>query len=45
MATFCVAASEGILDEVAVYRYLKDWWLPHVVESDRQYRDFAESKL
>jgi hemerythrin-like metal-binding protein len=44
MATFCVAASEGIQDEAAVYHYLKDWWLPHILESDMQYRDFAESK-
>ena len=44
MATFCVAASEGIQDEAAVYHYLKDWWLPHILESDMQYRHFVESK-
>jgi hemerythrin len=45
MATFSMAAAEGVPDEAAVHRYLKDWLLSHILESDMQYRSFAESKL
>ena len=45
MAGFSMAASEGVQDETAVHRYLKDWLLSHILESDMQYRPFVESKL
>jgi hemerythrin len=45
MGTFNMAAAEDIQDEAAVHRYLKDWWLSHILESDMQYRLFAESTL
>ena len=45
MAAFSMAAAEGVPDEVAVHRYLKAWLLSHILESDMQYRSFAESKL
>ena len=45
MGSFNMAASEDIQDEAAVHRYLKDWWLSHILESDMQYRLFAESTL
>jgi hemerythrin-like metal-binding protein len=45
MGAFNMAASEDIQDEAAVHRYLKDWWLSHILESDMQYRAFAESTL
>jgi hemerythrin-like metal-binding protein len=44
MVTFSMATAEGVQDEAAVHRYLNDWWLLHLVESDMQYRDFVESK-
>ena len=44
MGAFNMAASEDIQDEAAVHRYLKDWWLSHILESDMQYRTFAASK-
>jgi PAS domain S-box-containing protein/hemerythrin-like metal-binding protein len=45
MAAFSMAASDGVQDETAVHRYLKDWLLSHILESDMQYRPFVESKL
>lgn len=36
---------EGVRDEAAVHRCLKDWWLSHILEPDRQYRSFVESTL
>jgi hemerythrin-like metal-binding protein len=45
MAAFSMAASEGVQDTAAVHRYLKTWLLAHILESDMQYRSFAESKL
>ena len=45
MAAFCMAASEGVQDEAGVHRYLKAWFLSHILESDMQYRSFVESKL
>jgi hemerythrin len=44
MGSFNMAASEDIQDEAAVHRYLKDWWLSHILESDMQYRTFVASK-
>jgi hemerythrin len=45
MAAFSMVASEVVQDEAAVHRYLKDWWLSHILESDRLYRSFVGSTL
>jgi hemerythrin-like metal-binding protein len=44
ITNFSIAAEAGVQDQAAVHRYLKVWLQSHILESDMQYRDFAESK-
>jgi PAS domain S-box-containing protein/hemerythrin-like metal-binding protein len=45
ITSFSIATEAGVQDEAAVHRYLKVWLQSHILESDMQYRDFAERKL
>ncbi|MCX7162301.1 MAG: bacteriohemerythrin [Betaproteobacteria bacterium] len=35
---FLYSASFGIIDKEGLRRYLSDWWIHHILESDMQYR-------
>ena len=38
------SATEGDINKVGLQRYLNEWWLHHILESDMKYRNFLQSK-
>ena len=42
VTSFSLAAVGGVLDLAGVHRYLREWLLGHILESDMQYRRFTE---
>ena len=44
MTAYDMAAMAGVLDRAGMHRYLMQWVLAHILQSDMQYRHFAEEK-
>nr|WP_265950315.1 hemerythrin family protein [Dechloromonas sp. A34] len=39
---FLRSASHGELDQEGLSRYLSDWWVAHILESDKQYTAYIQ---
>lgn len=43
LTDFMLDASSGNIDKVGLSVYLSDWWVNHILESDRRYSEILES--